>query len=138
MKYEYIPHTADIQFRAYGNTIEEAFSNSALAFSNSISKDHVKNNISKKIKVTGMDMKNLLYNFIEELIIYFDSEKFLLNDVEKISIEENTKKLYLDATVNGDYAGKYNISSNVKAITYSDMKIEHKDDRWEIVVTLDI
>ena len=32
-QYEFLEHTADVKFRAYGKTLEEAFSNAALATS---------------------------------------------------------------------------------------------------------
>ena len=31
MKHKFLPHTADVKFRAYGKSLEEAFSNAALA-----------------------------------------------------------------------------------------------------------
>jgi len=46
MKYKFMEHTADIQFQAFGKTLEESFSNSALALTKSITDD----SISKKIK----------------------------------------------------------------------------------------
>ena len=33
-KYEYLEHTADTKFRAYGETMEETFTNAALAMMN--------------------------------------------------------------------------------------------------------
>ena len=35
-KYEYLEHTADIKFLAYGETVEEVFENAALAMFNVI------------------------------------------------------------------------------------------------------
>ena len=36
MKYKFLEHTADVKFRAYGNGLEEAFSNAALALKQTI------------------------------------------------------------------------------------------------------
>ena len=69
MKYEFLEHVADAKFRAYGKTIEEQFSNAALAMT-SIMADDVKGNIKRDFSVKGSDRENLLYNFLEELLFH--------------------------------------------------------------------
>ena len=64
MRYEYLEHTADIKFQAFGKTMKEAFSNSAYAMMNVIFEEKVREKIIKKIKINGIDEKSLLYNFL--------------------------------------------------------------------------
>ena len=68
-KFEFLPHTADIKFRAYGTTLNELFENIVLAISSIISKDQkISTKKGKMISVSGDDSESLLYNFIDELI----------------------------------------------------------------------
>lgn len=121
MKYKFLEHTADAKFQAFGKTLEEKFSNAALAmFSIMVDTKKVKPLIEKKINIKGEDKKSLLYNFLEELLFLLDTKLFLLNKVKKIKIENNSLK----AIVVGDSVKEeYKLSGEVKAVTYNDMEI---------------
>lgn len=138
MKYQFIPHTADLKIKAHGKKIEEAFENSAIGFTKFISKSRIKKNIEKNILITGIDLKNLLYNFIEEFIVLFDSEYFLISKIEKIKIRKSENGFELESKIWGDKNSDYEIASSVKAITYDEMSIEKKKNYFEIIFTLDI
>ncbi|MBN2880425.1 archease [Candidatus Woesearchaeota archaeon] len=138
MKYKFISHTADVKIHASGNTLEEAFSNSLIGFTKFISKDKIKPKENKKIKVTGIDIKNLLYNFIEEFIILFDSEYFLLSKIEEIKIKNLKGKFSIECNAWGDSGNNYKILSGIKAITYNEMEIKKIKNKYEIIFTLDI
>jgi len=121
MKYKFLEHTADAKFQAFGKTLEEAFSNAALAmFSIMIEPSKVKNKIKKEFEVTGKDKKSLLYKFLEEILFLLDTEGFVLNKVEKLEISENKLK----AVLAGDNIKSYKLSGDVKAVTYNDMEIK--------------
>ena len=120
MKYEFLEHTADAKFRAYGKNLNEQFLNAALAMT-SIMFDpkKVKPKIKKEIKIKGLDQKSLLYNLLEELLYLMDTEFFLLNKVSNLKIKDNT----LTATLYGDKASNYKTTGDVKAVTYQQMEI---------------
>lgn len=130
MKYEFLEHTADIKFKAYGSNLEECFENAALAFSETITDtSKVKPSIKKEFKIKSEDKKALLYDFLEELLIIHETENFLFNKF-KIRIQDNT----LTAAVWGEKLKNHETRNLVKAITYSEMIISDK----EIQVVLDI
>ena len=131
-KYEFFEHTADAKFRAYGKTIEEQFSNAALAMT-SIMLDPLKveRKTAKKIFVKGEDLKSLLYNFLEEILYVFDTKLFILADIKTISIR---KKYELVCVLAGDKAENYKISSSIKAVTYNEMEITK--DHVQLVVDI--
>ena len=135
MKFEYLDHTADAKFRAYGKTLEEAFINSAIAtFSILINTDKVKPVITKDISITSGTAESLLYDFLEELLYLLDVEGFLLSRVEDMRIENNN----LTCKVYGDSHKKYRISGNIKSITYNDMEIKKTDKGYRITAVVDI
>ena len=133
-KYQFLEHTADVKFQAFGKSLEEAFSNSALAMFNAMYDGKVKGKIKKKVRAEGKDMESLLYNFLEELIVLFDGEGFFLAKVEKLKIKGNR----LEAEVVGGKAEDYEIHIDVKAITYSEMIVEKKGDKFMCQVVLDV
>lgn len=134
MKYKFIEHTADIQFQSFGKTIEESFSNAAIAISKSMTDDKIESKNKKNILVSGHDRESLLYNFLEELLLLFDSEHFILSEVAEIEIND----LKLTATLLGDLAENYEIHLDVKAITYNEMFVRLRNDIWTSQVTLDV
>ena len=136
MKYKFIEHTADIEFDAYGKSLEEVFSNCSYAFVESICHDKILEKKKIKFSVEGNDLENLLYNFLEELLFLFDSEHFILSEVLKIEIDEEKKKLVCEVV--GDIAENYEIISHVKAVTYNSMFVRKKGGSWIAHVVLDV
>ncbi len=128
MKYEFIEHTADVQFKAYGKSLEEVFSNCAYAFVESICKEDVLKKKKIKFNVQGNDLENLLYNFLEELLFLFDSEGFILSKILKMKIDE--KNLKLNCEIIGD-SGDYEVYSHVKAVTYNSMFVRKEIGKKE-------
>lgn len=138
-KYRFLHHTADAKFQAFGATLEEAFTNAALATA-SLMWDW--KNVEKKIKypveIEARDLKQLLVNFLEEVIYLVDSKMFLLGSAEKIRIEKKEKRFFLKALFKGDkYSDKYKIYGDAKAITYNEMEIANMD-HFTIQVVVDM
>jgi len=135
MKFEFLEHTADIKFRAYGRSLEKLFSNSALAFRKSMV-FKVRKKKKMKISVKGKDLESLLYNFLEELLFLIDTSGFLISKVQKIKINRN--KFELSAKISGDKVSCYEFNREVKAITYQEMFIHELKNRWVCQVVLDV
>ncbi|MCK4550749.1 MAG: archease, partial [Candidatus Aenigmarchaeota archaeon] len=78
-KFEYLEHTADAKFKAYGKSLEEAFSNAALAvFNIMVDTKKVEPKIKKEIEITGKNKETILFDFIDELLFFLDAENFIL------------------------------------------------------------
>jgi SHS2 domain-containing protein len=138
-KYEFLEHTADAKFRAYGETLDKAFANAALAmFSVIVDTEKVKAKISKKIEIKSENLEALLYDFLENLLILVDIDGFLINNVVSLKIRKN-KEYILRAKVTGDEAPeKYEIKEGIKAVTYNEMEIKRKKGVWSLQVVVDI
>jgi len=136
--YEFLEHTADVKYRAYGKTLEEAFSNAALALTKVITKNKIEEKVEKKISIESEDKKALLYDFLEEFIVLLDTDGFLLSKIKNINIEK-VENLKLGATIVGDTAlDKYNTETHIKAATYQEMEIKEEKDNVIVQVVLDI
>ena len=137
-KFKFLEHTADAKFQAFAKSMEEAFSNAALAtFSLITDIKKVKGNIKHDIECSSKDLKSLLYDFLEELVFLIDTEGFLLHDVEEIEIYKD-EIYFLRAVVAGDAADDYKTTGDIKAVTYYDMEIKKEKNKCMVQVVLDL
>ncbi|MEA3229595.1 MAG: archease [archaeon] len=138
-KYEFLSHTADAKFVAYGRDLGEAFSNAAVAmFSVMVKPDIVESRIKKRVTFEAENIESLLYDWLESLLVLLDSENFILSSVESIKILETDKGYVLDACFLGDSINdNYKPEGFVKAVTYNDMEIKEKEGIWCLTVVVD-
>lgn len=138
-KFRFLEHTSDAKFQAYGRTLEEAFQNAATATA-SLMWDcgNVADKISHNIQLEGKDLKQLLVDFLEEILYLLDSRMFLLHSTENVQIKKKKNSYVLSAVFLGDDTPeKYNIYGNVKAITYNEMEVK-TDAHFMVQVVVDI
>ena len=139
VKFKFLEHTADAKFQAYGKSMEEAFSNAALAmFSIITDTKKIKKSIKKGIEAKGHDLKSLLYNYLEELLFLIDTENFLLNRIEELKIHKKERNYFLEAIVVGDKAEGYETTGDIKAVTYNEMEVKEEKDKVMVQVVLDL
>lgn len=129
--------TADVAFIAHGKSLDEAFENSALAmFEVMVKTKDVKPKIEKKIKAKGIDLKSLMFNFLNELLIMVDSESMVFS---KFKVVVDEKKFTLVASCFGEkVSDKIETRTEVKAATYHKMDISRNAKGWKAMVILDI
>jgi SHS2 domain-containing protein len=140
--YEFLEHTADVQIRAWGENLKEAYEQAALALQATISPNTEKiDSVSKKeLKITAEDREALLFDFLSEFLYIFDVERLIFGNINVERIEKTNEELTLKAILYGEKfnSDKHDIGTEVKAITYSYMKIEEKEDKTEVEVVFDI
>ena len=124
-KYRFLHHTADAKFQAFGETLEEAFQQAALALVSLMwDWEKVGDKLEVPVQVEGHDMKQLLVNYLEEILYLFDTRRFLLSRVGDISIQKKEGRYVLRTLFKGDkYSNETEIFGDVKAITYNEMEI---------------
>ena len=138
MNYKFLPHTADIKFQAFGNSLEECFENAAFALVNIICKEKVKTIIKKDIKVEGDDLEKLLYNFLEEFLFLIDSKNFIFGKFKKIKIYKKNDNYHLHLEVLGDNLKNYQTETGIKAITYNEMWVVKDKKSYKCQVVVDV
>jgi SHS2 domain-containing protein len=137
-KFKFLEHKADVKFQAWGNTLEKAFTNSALALKETIAHNiKVKPKIKEDIVVQGNDLEALLYNFLEEILFLLDAKQFLLSGIKELTIKKS-KKFNLKATLIGDSTSNYKFTNDVKAITYNSMFVKKEKNKYICQVVVDV
>jgi SHS2 domain-containing protein len=138
-KFEFIDiTTADVAFLAYGKDLNELFANAALAmFEVMIDTKKVKPVVKKGVAINGNDLQSLLFNWLNELLVYVDAENLAFS---KFDVKVDEKKLKLNAVCSGEKINrkKHETRTEVKSCTYHQMKIEKIKSGWKAQVILDI
>lgn len=142
-KYKIVPEiaTADMCFRAFGASLEEAFANAGFAMFDIISDaDRIKPKVAEEIKVESEDLQALLFDFLSELLYLQDTKRLLFSEFDvKIDKPKNkTGKYKLTARARGQEMDGIELRNQVKAITYHLMEIKEEKGLWTIQVILDL
>ncbi len=139
MKYRYLDHTADVLFEAYGKDVNKLFENAALATEEvMVDLKTIKNKDSKEVRVTGKDVEELLWNFLDELIFLKDTELLLFNKFKVKIIQK--KEFVLNASCFGEKINsqKHVLGRDVKAVTLHEFEVKKEKEKWKAKVLLDI
>lgn len=136
MSYEILEHPADEKFRTEGENIEEAFSEVVKAFSEIVGGEG--GMYSHKINVESEGYEALLFDFLDELIFLQDTEGVVVSYAEGLEIEDTGKGHRLTAKILVDDISDTMSPMDVKAPTYSEMKVDHEEGEWVIEAVLDI
>lgn len=140
-RFEVLEHTADAYIAAYGESLEEAFENAALAtFQVMTDVEKVKPEIEDLLEVEAHDEYALLYSWLEELLIKFDTINNLYCRFKILGIEETPAGLKLKAKIWGEPFNheRHQQKVGVKAVTYHRMEIVKKPKAVTVRFILDI
>jgi len=140
-KFRFLEHTADAYIAAYGETLEEAFENAALAtFEVMTDTSQVRPTITEALEVVGFDEKALLYNWLESLLVRLDIKENLYAIFSIKPIQRKVKGLRLRAVVKGERFDpkRHPQKVGVKAVTYHRMEISRKPNEVTVKFILDI
>ena len=122
-------------FESYGKDKKELFSNSAEALFSIICKiKKVEPKVKKEISVKGKDIKDLLFNFLQELIARVDIDGLFFS---KFEIKEFSDKK-LKALCYGEPISPEKGEIIVKAVTLYKFNVEKTDKGYKATVSLDI
>jgi SHS2 domain-containing protein len=138
--YEYLEHTADVKFRAYGISPEEMLSNAALALFNSmIDTATVKSQQTWKVELCGADLEQLAYHWLSEIIFLFETEFAVFSKFDIRLHQDQDGQWSLQATIGGEKIDlrRHAFDNEVKAVTLHEFEVK-KNDLWGIQVVLDV
>ncbi|MEM2924664.1 MAG: archease [Methanocellales archaeon] len=139
-KFEYLEHTADVKFKAYGNCLEEAFANAAFAMFNAmIDLNEISFNREIAINLEAESLEDLLYDWLSELLYQFDANYIIFGGFEVDKIIERDGKFLIEGRAFGEQIDlkKHKFHLQVKAVTFHDMQIKKVNDCYTIQVLLD-
>ena len=143
MPYEFVDnaYTADIGFKAWGNTAEEMLSAAADATVNVMVENlnAIDPLVSRNFRLEAVSLEMLLFDLLQELIFYKDAEELLLR-VPRIAIDRHEDRFVLTAEARGEPidVAKHRMLVDVKAVTLHHFQVQPHAHGWTATVVLDI
>lgn len=136
-RYRVFNHTADLGLEVYGKDEKELFSNAAFAiFDLTVDLYDVNALEVRMITVRGSDREDLLVNYLREILYMLNGEGMLLKDFSILEIDSH----HLVVEVKGEpfNPDRHSIKTEIKAVTYHQVKVEKNNKGWKARVIFDV
>ncbi|KAI4904437.1 hypothetical protein NFI96_018992 [Prochilodus magdalenae] len=139
-KYEYLDHTADVQLHSWGDSLEEAFEQCAMAmFGYMTDTETVEPLDTIEVESEGEDLESLLFHFLDDWLFKFSADLFFVpREVKVLHLDRMRFRIRSIGWGEEFNLSKHPQGTEVKAITYSAMQIRDDDKKPEILVIIDI
>jgi SHS2 domain-containing protein len=139
--YRFLEHTSDAFIEAWGPSLELAFAEAAEAFYETmLNLRNVKPKIEEQVNAEGHDEKELLYNWLEALLLKFDIDRMAYSQFHINPVSTKTRPIRLQAQIKGEkyVPQKHGAKVEIKGITYHLMKIQKLHNRTRVQFLLDL
>lgn len=139
--YEYFEHTADIGVRAFGINLAAAFEEAAKGMFNiMVDIDTVNERQEIEINVEADNKENLLIEWLNALIAEADCKEMAFANFQIQDLRNVGTGYYLKGLAIGESLDKerHNIKIEVKAATYSQLKVEFRRDKVMVQCVVDV
>ncbi|KAB0369846.1 hypothetical protein FD755_018839 [Muntiacus reevesi] len=130
-KYQYLDHTVNVQLHAWGDTLEEAFEQCAMAMFGYITDTWTVEPLQTlEVETQGDDLGHqlsLLFHFLDEWLHKFSADEFFIpREVRVLNINQRNFKIWSIGWGEEFSLSKHPQGTEVKAITYSVMQVYMK------------
>ena len=136
-RYEQFPHTADIGVRVFGRGLKELFENAAFAMFDILADlEGLRGDIVKDFEIKAANKEELLVDWLDELLFNFYTKEviFYKFDVHEVS-ETGLKAKAFGRPV---AANRNRLKTEIKAATYSDLKIKNTESGYQVEIIFDV
>ena len=137
MEYEILDHTADVCLRVYGKSFEEILRNAACGMMNLITdRKKVEPLDAIKVEAEGETREELLVRWLQEILYLHQVKKMFFHDFEISRVTETriTGKAFGEKI---DFE-KHEAGSDVKGISYHNLRLETLGDRLKVDIIFDL
>ena len=136
MSFELRPHTADVAVASRGDTRGEAFAAAADGLAAATCEEIPETGERFAVTVVAESVEALLFDYLDRLIYERDVRGVLPVDNEA-TVREDDGEWTVEASARG-VPFEAITARDVKAVTYSEMRVERTEDGWEAYVVLDV
>lgn len=132
-----LDHTADVGLEARAADLASLFSNAARGmFSIIASLDNAQPSVQILLGVTADNLEDLLVNWLSELLYLFSTEKVLFSRFEITEIDDH----HIRAKALGQPIDQssHDLYTEIKAVTYHQLKVTESNRMWTARVFFDV
>ena len=135
--YEFFEHTADLGLRVRAPTLEQLFHDAAVGLFAMVVEAIPRDDAAcrREFSIRGTRHDYLLFDWLNELLFVFDTERQLLSDF-RISFERGG--LTASALARPLDVSRHRPIREVKAITYHELRVESIEGGWIAELIVDI
>jgi SHS2 domain-containing protein len=137
MPYRILDHTADFMVEVTASSREELFAEAARALMSALTDpEAIRAEESVSVDLEADDAEQLLVTWLTELLFLYESERWLFC---RFGFQKLTERA-LEATACGEKLdpARHAIDREVKAVTYHQLKVEHRDGAWRTRLVFDL
>jgi SHS2 domain-containing protein len=135
--FEVFDHTADLGLRVRSPDLNELFADAGRALLSVLvsNPESIEPRETVRFEVPGRELEYLFFDWLDELLLLFESKRFLAREFETVVNESG-----LIASVRGETYDpeRHPLAHEVKAVTYHGLMVEQAPDGWRAEVILDI
>ena len=135
-------HTADVQIHTWGKSLESALAQQVVAmagYMTDISTVQERDGCEAlEVEASGDDLHSVIFALMDEFLFRFSTEFYIWKRVEVLSIDRKSWTARAMARGEPWDLAKHPQGTEIKAITYSAMKVEENAERTDIWVIIDI
>jgi len=136
-KYRQLPHTADLAWRIWGESLPELFENAAGALVATMTdRRYLRRREKREIEVESPDREALLVDWLNRLLYLFDVEGFLGREFRVTFLTE--QRLKAEAWGEVFNPERHPEKTAIKAATYHHLEIVPRGEGWQATVILDL
>jgi SHS2 domain-containing protein len=135
--FETFDHTADLGLRIRAPNLDTLFAEAATALFSTIVEDLSTVRAEREVHVNlpADERDYLLFDWLKELLYRFDVEHLLFSRFEVRVSEEGLRGKAWGEPLD---RSRHELSHEVKAITYHELKVEQTDEGWLAEIIVDI
>lgn len=138
--YTFLEHMTDALIEAYGTNLDEAFDNAARGLIDTmIDIKTVDIKIEEEFEAHGNDLKNLLYNWLESVLVKVTLDGLVFSSFN-VKIRKELGGFEIKGTGLGESLDpkKHKPKTEAKAVTYHLMQIDNKKGKVSIRFLIDL
>ena len=136
-RFKFLDHTADIGLIVYGDTLNALFENAGEGFFHLITDlSKVRQKMEHRIEMEGKSLERLMVDWLSELLYLHDVKNLLF---KKFRVESVGKE-GLRAVATGELfqEGIHVIKTEVKAVTYHQIRVQQANGKWTAQIIFDL
>ncbi len=139
--YRFLDHVTDAFIEAWGTTFERALAQAGLGFFDTmIDAGKVRPVLTQEIEVQGHDELELVYNWLEELLLSFEIRRTAFGKFDIDPVRKAGKSLEVRAIAKGELydPARHGSKVEVKGVTYHMMEIRREAGLVKLQYLLDL
>ncbi|MDP6456416.1 MAG: archease [Candidatus Marinimicrobia bacterium] len=135
--YRIIDHTADVGIEVYGGDLSELMEHAGEALFSIITDiEYVETSVSHNITVAPGENEEVLRNWLEQLLQYFNTDDMLFSRFEVILADDG----FFRCTAAGEKidSDRHLFHTEIKGITYHQFEVSGDESGWQARIILDV